>query len=93
MDASQIPQIGRDLEERNKQLTLQQLKRQGEAYHEFNQQILSVVDEAASSTEESSERLRDEFRNIETGAHFENKFNIDGIIAQRFGHIVRDVMH
>ena len=31
------PQIGRDLEERNKFLTLERLKKQGDSYKQFNE--------------------------------------------------------
>jgi hypothetical protein len=57
---------------------LQQLKKQGESYHEFNQQVLKVVEETTTSADDASERgFRQEYREIESGAHFENKYNID----------------
>ena len=43
LDPNYIPQIGRDLEERNRQLTLAQLKTQGEEYRDFNQKIIPIL--------------------------------------------------
>lgn len=44
LDTNLIPQIGRDLEERNKELTLESLKKQGQAYKDFNQHILNLFE-------------------------------------------------
>ncbi len=76
LDATQIPQIARDLEERNKQITLEQLKKQGQAYQQFNEQVLKVIEEAAT-TENSAEEGQRIFQQIESGEHFEKKYNLD----------------
>ncbi len=57
LDATQIPQIGKDLEDRNKRLTLNQLKKQGELYREFNNRIVGVLDEDAAHTKPILETL------------------------------------
>jgi hypothetical protein len=53
LDASKIPQIGKDLEERNKQVTLASLKKQGESYRDFNSKIVELLDESDESTRDS----------------------------------------
>jgi hypothetical protein len=40
--------------------------------------VLKVVEETTTSADDASERgFRQEYREIESGAHFENKYNID----------------
>ena len=77
LDATQIPQIARDLEERNKQLTLQQLKKQGQSYQQFNAHVLRVIEDTSTNEDSGGDNVRSQFECIESGEHFENKYNMD----------------
>ena len=40
-----------------------------------------------------AERQRKEFRSIETGDHYETKYNLDQIIYNRYGSLAKQIMH
>ena len=92
LDVNQVPQIAKDLEERNKQVTIEALKKQGESYKEFNRKIIKVLDEEAvveqpadDDDEEAIARFNERQRKIESGVHFDDKYNIDEIIRKGYG--------
>jgi hypothetical protein len=93
LDPLQIPQIGRDLEERNRQLTIAGLRKQGAAYKDFNARILTLLDNGRDSPPTADEgTFTGKMRRIETGVHFEQKYNLDEAISQRFAHIAKEVI-
>jgi len=91
LDATKIPQIGKDLEERNKQVTLAALKKQGESYRDFNAKIVELLEESDESTGESV-RFTQRVKRIERGTHYEERYNLDQIISKRYGHIAREAL-
>lgn len=48
-------------------------------------------DEGEEETNESEERFKDKISHIESGTHFENRYNLDELISKRFGDVARQV--
>ena len=74
------------MEERTKQVTLSNLKRQGEQYLDFNSRVVGVLDEADDA---EAEAFRATQKKIETGVHFEERYNLDEMIGRKFGEVAR----
>eukprot|EP00347_Sterkiella_histriomuscorum_P024458 403331048 len=123
LDNTQIPQIGKDLEERNKRVTIENLKKQGESYKDFNQHILKLLDPSkyqeqlifqqqqqvilaqqqehqnveipqklpqiinlnAGPHDRDSKQFKKQQQKIDSHVYFDQKYNIDFQINQRYG--------
>ncbi|CDW84968.1 UNKNOWN [Stylonychia lemnae] len=96
LDNTQIPQIGKDLEERNKFLTIQSLKKQGDQYKNFNQEIIRLLDPRNADEADPSDKEASQFKKlnkkIESHLYFDQKYNVDFQINQRFGQMGNELI-
>lgn len=91
---NQYAQIGRDLEERNKEMTLKKLKEQGRSYKEFNDQILKLLEKDKKIIDEEDDQavvFKKQIKNILSCEYYDEKYNIDYQVNKKFSQEVRDM--
>lgn len=90
-----MPQIGRDLAERNKQVTLEKLKESGESYKQFNKNLMVLLgEEADDNCEQDGEarHFKRQLEQIESAEYFDKKYNLDYQILKKFKQETREAL-